>query len=172
MLIGMSLGVAVVFAVDIANNSAKRAFALSLDTVTGRTTHQIVGGADGLDEKLYATLRTELGIRRSAPILEGRITLTHKDSTSNYSESLQLLGVDIFAEPMFREQSTNSTNTRDSLKLLHAGSVILADTTALRLGVKPGELLTISNSAQAANQATDQANNLSLIHISEPTRPY
>ncbi len=160
MLIGMSLGVAVVFAVDIANNSAKRAFTLSLDTVTGRTTHQIVGGADGIDEQLYATLRTELGFRRSAPILEGRITLKHKDNTSNYSESLQLLGVDIFAEPMFREQSTNSTtNTRDSLKLLRAGSVILADTTALRLGVKPGELLTISNSAQVTAQATDQANN-------------
>ena len=64
---------------------------------------------------------------------------------------------------MFRDQSiNNTTNTRDSLKLLHAGSVILADTTAQRLGVKPGELLTISNSAQATDQAnkqaTDQAN--------------
>ena len=58
MLIGMALGVAVVFAVDIANSSAKRAFALSLDTVTGRTTHHIVGGTSGIDENIYTRLRT------------------------------------------------------------------------------------------------------------------
>ena len=81
MLIGMALGVAVVFAVDIANSSAKRAFALSLDTVTGRTTHHIVGGTSGIDEKIYTTLRTELGVRQSAPVVLGSITLVATATT-------------------------------------------------------------------------------------------
>ena len=75
MLIGMALGVAVVFAVDIANESAKRAFSLSLDTVTGRATHRISGGTDGLDETIYTTLRAEMGIRSSAPVVEGSVTV-------------------------------------------------------------------------------------------------
>jgi len=61
------------------------------------------------------------------------------------------MGVDIFAEPMFRDQSTRvgdagNGSTRDSLKLLYPGSVILADTTATRLGVKPGDPIAIQDS--------------------------
>ncbi len=160
MLTGMALGVAVVFAVDIANDSSKRAFAISLDTVTGRTTHQIVGGAGGLDESIYTTLRTKLGIRRSAPIVEGRITLAPVDATTAYSESLQLLGVDIFAEPMFRDSNiTNSPSTRESLKLLHTGSVILADTTAQRLGVIPGDSIQVS--VESGNRSGSRSGNRS-----------
>ncbi len=173
MLIGMALGVAVVFAVDIANSSAKRAFALSLDTVSGRTTHHIVGGTDGIDEKAYTRLRTELGVRSSAPIVQGPITLINgntvitSESELRYTETLQLLGVDIFAEPMFRDQSLNdgssenntdpenpnrentgnSNSTRNALKLLNRGSVILAQSTAERLGVQAGDTIPIKDSS-------------------------
>jgi len=170
MLIGMALGVSVVFAVDIANSSAKRAFSLSLDTVTGRTTHHIVGGTSGIDEKIYTRLRTELGIRQSAPVVQGPVTLIavpNTDTDTGYTESLQLLGVDIFAEPMFRDQSfsdnsaankltngkstngksTDDNSTRDALKLLSLGSVILAQSTAERLGVQTGDTITIKDSS-------------------------
>ncbi len=140
MLIGMALGVAVVFAVEIANASAKRAFALSLDAVTGRTTHQIVGGSAGVDEQLYTHLRTEAGFRRSAPIVEGEIAIG--------SESFQLLGVDLFAEPMFRDDSTGSNSVagrgRASLQLLDSGSALLARTTVQRLGLKIGDHFSVS----------------------------
>ncbi len=145
MLIGMALGVAVVFAVDIANESAKRAFSLSLDTVTGRTTHQIVAGANGLDETIYTKLRTELGIRQSAPLIQGDVNLlgVQTPGLSHSSESLQLLGVDIFAEPMFRNQVGRTNTDLDSLKLLKQGAVILADTTAQRLHAGIGDHLDV-----------------------------
>jgi len=148
MLVGMTLGVAVVFAVDLANSSAKRAFALSLDTVTGRTTHHIVG-TEGIDEAIYTRLRTDYGVRNSAPIVQGAITLIGntktRDSNSDYTESLQLLGVDIFAEPMFRDQGLENNSSRDSLKLLKIGSVILSDSTADRLGIKPSDFIRIKD---------------------------
>ena len=158
MLTGMALGVAVVFAVDIANSSAKRAFALSLDTVTGRTTHHIVGGTGGIDEEVYTRLRTELGVRNSAPVVQGPVTLIASTSTTEdrYTESLQLLGVDIFAEPMFRDQSLNGSSdnssstgnnsTRNALNLLNRGAVILAQNTADRLGVQPGDTIAVKDS--------------------------
>lgn len=51
-ILGVALGVAVVIAIDLANTSARRAFTISTETITGRTTHQIVGGAQGVDSTL------------------------------------------------------------------------------------------------------------------------
>ena len=59
MVLGITLGVAVAVAVDLANASATRAFDYSTDSVAGRATHQIVAGPQGLDEALYVTLRRE-----------------------------------------------------------------------------------------------------------------
>src|SRR3954451_5812602 len=70
-ILGVALGVAVVVSIDLANTSARRAFALSTETITGRTTHQSVGGPSGLDEALYRRVRVDLGLRDSAPVVEG-----------------------------------------------------------------------------------------------------
>src|SRR5512145_599283 len=70
-ILGVALGVAVVVSIDLANGSAKRAFALSTETVAGRATHQILGGPNALDEAIYRRLRVELGMRASAPLVEG-----------------------------------------------------------------------------------------------------
>ncbi len=161
MLIGMTLGVAIIFAVDIANESSKRAFSLSLDAVTGRTTHQIIGSANGIDDTIYTRLRTQLGVRNSAPVIQGTINLIGSDGSAEkqYTETLQLLGVDLFAEPMFRNQpgqalpkddqangNVSTRTNRDSLKLLHNGTVILAQSTAERLGASVGSSIEIADS--------------------------
>src|SRR3989304_2999376 len=66
-VLGVALGVAVALSIDLANGSARRAFALATEAVTGRTTHQIVGGPIGLDETLYRTLRGARGAARRRP---------------------------------------------------------------------------------------------------------
>src|SRR5215510_4343367 len=70
-VLGVALGVAVVVSIDLANVSASRAFALSTEAVTGRATHQIVGGPGGLDEAIYRRVRIDLGLRAAAPLVEG-----------------------------------------------------------------------------------------------------
>ncbi len=57
MILGITLGVAVMVAIDLANVSASQAFDLSTEAVAGRATHQIVGGPQGLDESVYVALR-------------------------------------------------------------------------------------------------------------------
>ena len=94
-ILGIALGVAVVVAVDLANESARRAFDHSMQTVTGQATHQIVAGPAGLDEQLYVTLRRSGRLPVSAPVVEGHLA---------YGEqTLQLMGVDPFAESRFRD---------------------------------------------------------------------
>lgn len=98
-VMGIALGVAVVVSIDIANASAKRAFDLSAERVTGRATHQIVG-AGTIDGDIYRMLRTELGLRPSAPIVEGYV--------SYGGRALQLFGIDPFADRAFRPYTSDA----------------------------------------------------------------
>ena len=93
----MALGVAVVVAIDLANGSAQRAFALSTETITGRATHQIVGGPNGLDEALYRSVRLDLGVRQSAPLVEG-----YAAAPRSPRPDAAHLGIDPLAEAPFR----------------------------------------------------------------------
>jgi putative ABC transport system permease protein len=74
-ILGIALGVAVAVSIDLANGSALRAFGLATEAVSGRATHQIVGGPSGLPDDLYRRLRVELGVRRAAPIVDGDVAL-------------------------------------------------------------------------------------------------
>lgn len=103
MILGIALGVAVVIAIDLANTSASRAFTLSTEAVTGRATHQILGGPDGLSEDLYRQVRVAWGYRLSAPVVEGVALAPDLDA-----QPLRILGVDSFAEPPFRSYLTQA----------------------------------------------------------------
>ncbi len=79
--LGIMLGVMMVVAVDLANSSAQRAFALSVEAVNGNITHQIVGGSTGVPDGIFTRLRTELGLRRSAPSISARILVDDDELT-------------------------------------------------------------------------------------------
>src|SRR5512139_2009610 len=74
MVLGITLGVAVMVAIDLANSAAARAFDLTTDTVAGRATHQVVGGPAGLDEAIYTRLRVEAGVELAAPVVAAYVT--------------------------------------------------------------------------------------------------
>jgi putative ABC transport system permease protein len=95
-LVGLSLGVATIIAVDIATASSRRAFELSMDAVNGAATHEIVGGPQGIDEALYVDLRTHDLLAGElqpalAPVVEGYVTVGDRE--------MQLVGVDPLASP-------------------------------------------------------------------------
>ncbi|MBT8098086.1 MAG: ABC transporter permease, partial [Woeseia sp.] len=136
-MLGIGIGVAVIVAVDLANSSSKKAFLLSMDAVTGRATHQIIGGPRGIDENLYVSLRVEHGIRSTAPVVEGFVTVNES--------SLQVLGVDLFAEQEMRAFSgevssgTQATQTFFRDMLTRQGAVIMSSNTATALNLSAGD---------------------------------
>ncbi len=109
-IIGVALGVAMIIAIDVANGSASRAFSLSTESVTGRATHQITGGPTGLPTTLYNTIRLDLGIRDSAPVIVEDIRAVELDG-----QPLRLLGVDPLAEPPFRDYLSTIRVDSDTL---------------------------------------------------------
>ena len=140
-VLGVALGVAMIVAIDLANGSAARAFELGTETVTGRATHQIVGGPTGLDEQLYTRLRRELGFRNSAPVVEDYVTAVELDA-----QPMRLLGLDPFADAPFRSYlgATGAGNAVDYLDdmLVRPNTVLISQDVAARYGLQPGDSIT------------------------------
>lgn len=140
-IVGVAIGVAVVLAIDLSNESANQAFRLSIDSVTGKATHQIIGGPKGVPEEVYADLRVNLGFRRAAPLVESFVAIPAVPG-----EAFHLLGVDPFAEPRFRQfwRHTNQiSNAQPTLFLATDNATILSKPTAEAIGCAVGDTFQI-----------------------------
>ncbi len=143
-ILGVALGVAVVVAVDLANASATRAFALSTEAVTGRTTHQVLGGPEGLADDVYRRLVMEAGVEQAAPVVEDYATVVSPDGRRR--RVLHLLGVDPFAERPFRSYLGSGGGAAGfdlAPFLTRPRAAVLAAATARELGVAPGGTLPV-----------------------------
>lgn len=140
-LLGIALGVAMMVSIDLANGSASRAFGLSTDAVTGKTTHRIVGAAGGLDEAIYAQLRTELGYQLAAPVVEGFVSA---ETLGNVP--LTLVGVDPFAEGPFRDYVSGETGLSDGVIafLVQQDGILLPQSAADTYGVELNQAFALS----------------------------
>ena len=141
-VLGVALGVAVVIAIDIANGSASRAFALSSESIIGRATHQIVGGPNGFDSTWYASLRIDLGIKRSAPVVSEFVRVSGSD------RALRLLGVDPLVEAPFRPYLAGEAERVDFVALnrliAEPGAVVISHSLAQALKLALNDPLDIS----------------------------
>ena len=134
-VLGIALGVAVVVSVDLASASARRAFGLAAEGVTGRATHQVVGGPAGLDERVVPRLAREIGVHPLAPVVEAWVGVEGAPG-----RTLQLLGVDPFSEAPFRPYLGRGAGTGTRVLgtfVTEPGAVLLSRETAaeLRVGV-------------------------------------
>lgn len=122
-VLGILLGVMMVVAVDLASTSARRAFELSVEAVSGRITHQITGGSQGVPEQLFTRLRTELGLRRSAPVISSEVRLQ--------GLSVTLLGIDLVSEASLQRALPGLDTAALELTRLAAGALRLPNAALL-----------------------------------------
>ena len=156
-VVGVALGVAVVVAVDLASGSAGRAIQLSADAVTGRATHQVVGGPEGLPDALLPRLVLAAGVT-AAPVVEEWVTLPGRPAAPGHPAApgraeqparpalparlLHLLGVDPFSEGALRPYLAAGgglTAADLSPLLLRSGTCLLSAPTAAELGLRGGD---------------------------------
>jgi len=140
-VLGIAVGVAVMVAVDLANASARKAFLLSMDAVTGKATHQVIGGPRGVPESLYADLRVEHGIRAIAPVVEGVVYVD--------AAAISVMGVDLFAERQVRDFTLRAAAADADGQapdealfrgfLVEPGTVAVSSDTASELGLEEGD---------------------------------
>ncbi|MCP5416912.1 MAG: ABC transporter permease [Chromatiaceae bacterium] len=140
---GITLGVAVVMAVDLSNQSANRAFALAMEQVTGRSSHHISPAVGVLEESLYRDLRVRHGIRSSAPVIEGRVRIA--------GERFTLLGLDPIAEQPFRPLLPTLGDDAIRQLLVRPDTLILAHSSAQRLGIAPNQKINVEVAGRPFN---------------------
>ena len=126
-VVGVALGVAVFVGIEGANGSALRAFEISARAVTGRTTHQVVGETAGVPDSFYRDLRLDMGMRRSAPVVEGLASLV---DASGAQERFRLLGIDFFADTTFRDQLGGAGASFDLGGFMTRSGVVLSSPVA------------------------------------------
>jgi putative ABC transport system permease protein len=149
-LLGIGIGVAVIVAVDLANASARKAFLMSMDAVTGEATHQVIGGPRGIDDTVYVRLRVQQGIRDVAPVVEGTAIVADTAFT--------VMGVDLFAEQALRSFTGEAQTAGDDATpgeslfrdfLARPGAVTMSQATAREFGLQVGKDFDLRASGRA-----------------------
>jgi putative ABC transport system permease protein len=142
-VLGIAVGVAVVFSIDIVNDSARAAFRLSSEAVTGRATDHVVGPPGGFPDSVYTRLRVQDGVQPAAPVVEAFVTVADVPG-----RAYRLLGIDPFAEAPFRGYA-DLRNTPDlAAFLLTPGGLWAPASLGTALGAARGDTLTLRTGAR------------------------
>ncbi|MEM6512747.1 MAG: FtsX-like permease family protein [Pseudomonadota bacterium] len=146
-IVGIAIGVAVIVAVDLANASARKAFLLSMDTVTGEATHQVIGGPRGVDAALYRDLRVTHGIDDIAPVIDEQLTINGR--------RFGVIGIDLFAENAMRSFTAEADSSGDANAIVRdflalPGAALMSRRSADSLGIGPGDRFTVVTGGQSA----------------------
>src|SRR5213075_2539874 len=136
-ILGIAVGVAVVVAIALSNQSALRAFRESVDAVAGRANYQIVSDA-GLDENLLLALQPlwRRGVR-FAPVIDV------DGVAETWQTPVRLLGVDLFSDLHFRDYRYAEVRAQ-GLALFKDDSAIVPVTFAREHGLHLGSPLALN----------------------------
>jgi len=135
-VLGIALGVAVVMAVGLANQSASRAFEVTMEQISGRVSHQIIAGSTGLPEQLFTDLRLRFPDLPSAPVVEGVARIG--------DEQLTLLGLDPLSERPFRNLTPTGRSGVLNALLTSRDGVLISAYSAARLGLAEGDRISLN----------------------------
>ncbi|MBI5615258.1 MAG: ABC transporter permease [Gammaproteobacteria bacterium] len=129
---GIALGVAVVVAVELTQQSARRSFELANRAVLGSTTHRIEAGATGFAETVYRDVLTRLPALTCSPVLQQSVA-----PVAEPGRLLQLVGIEPTTLPPAEPPA--AAGAYSSLELMaKPGTAVLNARTAARLGTRAG----------------------------------
>lgn len=136
LLLGISLGVAVVATIEITTDSARHSFREAQLQIYGRATHRIQA-QQSIPESLYVSQRREHSRWQSAPVISSVVKTTGGENLL-----LQLIGVDPLREQGFRNQLGRISGGDIGFSNLQAlPAVVMARSTAAEIGVGLNEPL-------------------------------
>lgn len=140
-IIGIALGIAVILAIQMTNSSSLRGFEKAIETVSGRTSLEVVGTGLGLDERLVGELGWLRDYGQVAPVIEGEAEARGVDGRR---ETLRILGVDILRDRSFREYDLLEFGGQDPTPqqflelLIDPKGIVITEKFARRWGLQTG----------------------------------
>jgi putative ABC transport system permease protein len=148
-VLGIGLGVAVLVAVVIVNDSVVRGVSATVDEIAGKTDLQISAGTSGFSEDLLAQTRATPGVDKAAPVVQQTVTI--RDAKAR-SERLLVLGIDMLEDQdsYFRSYGSNELSAirNDPLAFLNsAQNILISRVVAQRFGYKLHDKIAIATGA-------------------------
>ncbi|MBM3771982.1 MAG: ABC transporter permease [Acidimicrobiia bacterium] len=146
--VGIALGVAVIVAIQLTNASSVAGFRTALDTISGRTSLEIVATGLGIDERRLVELMWLRDFGAVSPVVEGEMAVREANGPR---KRLRVLGIDILRDRPFREYqlldwsgASPEPRPQEFLDLLvDPGSAILAAKFASPRGLAVGSTLEV-----------------------------
>jgi len=145
---GIALGVAVFVGIQLANDSARRAFELSSSAVRGQTTHRLLPLGERLDESVYLDLKRDRRFVASTPVLEVPVTIelpaVGRTDGSQLSIGATLEGVDLIEASAVRGVGGIAAGGGDPLALIaEPDTIVVPESIATRFGIGAGDDLAL-----------------------------
>jgi putative ABC transport system permease protein len=140
-VLSIACGVAVFLAIQLANRSASRAFAATIDLVAGKAQLEIVAPANDLPDDVLPAVQKTRGISAATPLVRGLVTLP--DYPGEYFD---VLGLDVFTNIPFRTFDLTNFSARDfDLETWLRGPDVVAVTGAFarQHGLKRGDSINV-----------------------------
>lgn len=140
-LVGIAVGVALVFAALVANTSLTGSVEQLTSSIVGDTRYQLAGrGPDGFDASVLAEVQRLPGVRDAAPILETRATVTGRDG----ERAVLLVGGD----PRFARLGGSLLRHFTSAQLARQRAVALPAPLARAIGATYGDTIEVRTGAR------------------------
>lgn len=139
-LMGIALGVGIVVAVELVNNSALSSFSSSVDFLAGKATHSVISDYGRINEKAFVRIWKDPEVAAASPVIE---VMANTKETGD--ESIRFLGLDPLLDAPFRTL-TPGTGDEEEFRAFLAGSppgVYLSPDVMGRYDLKAGDTLTV-----------------------------
>jgi len=107
-VLSIACGVAVFLAIQIANRSASRAFAASIDLVAGKAQLEVSAPANDLRDDVFPAVQKTAGVSAATPLVRGFLSVPEFAG-----EYLDVLGIDVFTNTPFRTFELTNFAARD-----------------------------------------------------------
>jgi putative ABC transport system permease protein len=140
-ILGVAFGVAIFVAIRVSNLSTLRAFAETVDAVSGRTQLHIVGEVASIDQALYPRVRSMPGLAAAVPVVTG-----YAVAEAWEEELLLVLGIDVLLDRDVRDYHlvASADDDRQSLRRLQdPATLFVSETFARRHGLGLGSSVTL-----------------------------
>jgi putative ABC transport system permease protein len=137
-VLGVGLGVAVLVAVGIVNDSVLRGVTATVDDIAGKTDLSVSAGTDGFDEAALDRVRAAPGVTKAVPLNQQTVTVADPRLPG---ERLLVLGVDMLADDdqSFRSYGSSELDEirKDPVAFLNSPqNLLLSRTVARRFGYR------------------------------------
>lgn len=138
-LLGIALGVSVLFAVRTANLTLLASLNVTIEKLAGKATLQIVGNEGGFPESVWETVKDTPGVYVAQPVIEVLGSTAYEDEGN-----LMIVGVDMLGDRELREYQFDEEGSEIAdplIALAQPDSILISRTFAERHQLKDGDKL-------------------------------